>query len=209
MNLSNDIIDSQTERVRRLFRQWDAYMEAHVEFWDIPGEFDIHTQSHCERVLMHALRLGEARGVSDRTMEALAHAAIFHDTRRRDNYLDVGHGGRAALYYKEYCGAGTLAFLPEAFWTMRFHDRDDALGIEIVGREGGDDAGRWLEVYRCFKDADALDRLRLGTWCLDVKYLRTEESKAMTGFAQHLVEATSDPVELARMYAEMEKYRTM
>lgn len=207
MNISGQIIGRQTDRVRRLFERWRAYMEERVVFWDIPGEFDIHTQGHCERVLLHALRIGEARGADDRSMEALAHAAIFHDTRRRDNHLDVGHGGRAALYYRDHCAATGLAFLSEACLAMRFHDRDDALGEQVIGREGGAEAARWVEVYRCFKDADALDRLRLGTWCLDVRFLRTPEARGMVAFAQQLVEQTTDPAELSRMYAAMEAYR--
>lgn len=206
-NVSEEIIARQPERVQQMFVHWEEYMERHMVFWEIPGEFDIHTQGHCERVLMHALRIGEARGLPDRALVALAHAAIFHDTRRKDNYLDVGHGGRAALYYREFCACHDIDFCPEAFNAVKFHDRDDDLGIRSIRRDGGDDADGWLEVYRCFKDADALDRLRLGTWCLDVNYLRTPEAKTMTDFAEHLVRDTIDPDELAKMFREVEKFR--
>jgi hypothetical protein len=158
-------------------------------------------------VLLHALRIGVAQGLKLRSLIALAHAAIFHDTRRKDNYLDVGHGGRAAKYYKEHCEKTHLHFLPEAYETMKFHDRDDRLGDDRIIREAKDDAPDWLTVYHDFKDADALDRLRLGTWCLDEKYLRCQEAKEMVPYAQYLVEQTTDPVALKKIYDLMMPFK--
>ena len=207
MNISKDIIEAQPLRVRQLFLQWEPFMEDRVEFWDIPGNIDIHTQGHCERVLFHAMRIGEARHVSDRAMTALAHASIFHDTRRKDNYLDVGHGARAAHYYKELCQSSGLTFHPEAFAAICFHDRDDETGRDFIASHSGEDDAAWQEVYAIFKDADALDRYRLGEWCLDERFLRTPESKTMTAFALHLVQSTIPPAELALTYAQTEPFR--
>lgn len=213
MRIPDNIIDRQEAAVRDLFRHWETYMEQNVEFWDIPGDLDIHTQGHCERVLMHALRIGVARGVSRRQLLALAYASIFHDTRRKDNYLDTGHGERAAEYYKEYSGkhacgdASAMSFLPEAYAAIWYHDRDDSLGEDYIRSHAGADAQSWLEVYHIFKDADALDRLRLGTWCLDPAYLRTPEAKTMADFAQRLVEASIPADELERTYSLTEPFR--
>lgn len=41
---------------------------------------------------------------------------------------------------------------------------------------------------RFFKDADALDRFRLGPNALDAKYLRTEQAKKMLDFAKVTLE---------------------
>lgn len=207
MNKAEEIIKKESELVQRMFRHWTDYMEREVVFWDIPGGPEIHAQNHCERVLLHALRIGEAQGLPLRSLTALAHAAIFHDTRRKDNYLDVGHGGRAAKYYKEHCEHTRLEFLPEAYAAMMYHDRDDSLGDSYIMREGKGEATRWLTVYHDFKDADALDRLRLGTWCLDEKYLRSQEAKGMVGYAQWLVEQTTNPVALKRVYDMMMPFR--
>ena len=35
--------------------------------------------------------------------EVLCMASVFHDSRRQDDWYDVGHGQRAAEYYREYC----------------------------------------------------------------------------------------------------------
>lgn len=192
-----------------MFLTWIRFMEQEVDFWEIPGDLDIHTQGHCERVLMHALRIGEARHASDRQMFALAHSAIFHDTRRKDNYLDTGHGARAAKHYREFCLGGKLRFLPEAYAAIWYHDRDDELGEEYISRHTAEGSERraWTEVYHVFKDADALDRLRLGTWCLDPKYLRTPQATAMIPFAQQLVENTIPPSELQHTYNLTEPFR--
>lgn len=187
-------------------------MEEHVEFWDIPGSLDIHTQGHCERVLMHALRIADSRHDSDRILLALSLASIFHDSRRKDNYLDTGHGDRAAEYYKEFCESGRQdsslpPFLEETYTAIKFHDRDDSDGEAYIDSHAGTAKEIWTEVYHVFKDADALDRLRLGTWCLDAKYLRTPESKPMTAFAQQLVEATIASDELQQTYSMLEPFR--
>lgn len=207
MKIPQTIIQQQSERVSQAFMQWEPYMETQVEFWTIPGDLDIHTQGHCERVLMHALRIGDARQVTDRQLQALAMASIFHDTRRKDNYLDTGHGARAAAYYKAFCADHELPFLPETYEAICFHDRDDAMGEEDIREHAGADAAPWIEVYHIFKDADALDRLRLGTWCLDPKYLRTPEAKTMIAFAQHLVEVTIPVDELRHTYEQTEPFR--
>lgn len=202
MNIPEKTISRQPERVRKMFLTWIKFMEQEVDFWEIPGDLDIHTQSHCERVLMHALRIGEARHASDRQMLALAHASIFHDTRRKDNYLDTGHGARAAKHYREFCDNCKLKFLPEAYTAIQYHDRDDKLGERYINGHTatGNEHDSWIEIYHDFKDADGLDRLRLGTWCLDPKFLRTPEAKAMIPFAQQLVEDTIPPNELQNTY---------
>ena len=43
-------------------------------------------------------------------------------------------------------------------------------------------------LYQIFKDADALDRFRLGPNALDAKYLRTEQAKKMLDFAKVTLE---------------------
>lgn len=56
-----------------------------------------------------------------------------------------------------------------------------------------DDTDGWLEVYHDFKDADALDRFRLGPWGLSTKYLRTKESKELMPLAKQMIIDTIDP----------------
>lgn len=203
--------DTLPAEVRNLFLKWGQFLYDDVSF-NMPDS-PLHAAHHCERVLYHALRMGVAEmGIDDaEALEILAHASVFHDTRRHDEYLDTGHGARAAVYYTEYCTAALnqcddecgrskvagIKFHPEAVYLMRYHDLDDALGIEAIRRDFPDNAERVEKLYAIFKDADALDRWRLGRWGLDEKYLRTASAHTLVETARRLVTDTMDPDILA------------
>jgi hypothetical protein len=217
--IDHTILDQENGQVASMFSYWRQLMDDKIKFWQINDGIDIHTEGHCERVLLLALKLGEKRHLKLRSLIALCHASIFHDTRRKDNYLDRGHGQRAAEYYKQFCTDNGLKYLPEVYAVIAYHDQDDEMGEKYIREEAPrhslanagektDDTEGWLEVYHDFKDADALDRYRLGPWGLDAKFLRSNESKELMEFAQHLVTVTIDPellkdvTELTRPYAE-------
>lgn len=102
MRIPRYIIDNLPARVRIPFLHWTEYMEKNLSF--NLADSEIHTKSHSERVLLYALLIGEKMAENTKTdLCALAHAAIFHDTRRLDDGLDTGHGERAASYYMKYC----------------------------------------------------------------------------------------------------------
>ena len=194
MIVTEEILLNESPRVSSMFSYWRDEMYSKLKFWTLDDGIDIHTEGHCERVLLLALKIGEKRQLLLRSMIALCHASIFHDTRRKDNYLDRGHGDRAADYYKEFCEKNSMKFLPEVFATIKYHDRNDEEGEEYIRREApADEMEGWLEVYRDFKDADALDRFRLGPWGLNESFLRTEQSRELVDFARELVDKTIDP----------------
>lgn len=74
---------------------------------------------------------------------------------------------------------------------MTWHDQSDAEGLDAIVRQaGGHRAAKgWLEAYRIFKDADALDRVRLGEAGLNVRMLRTEAARGMVDLARQLFSA--------------------
>ncbi len=194
MIVTEEILLNESPRVSSMFSYWRDEMYSKLKFWTLDDGIDIHTEGHCERVLLLALKIGEKRQLLLRSMIALCHASIFHDTRRKDNYLDRGHGDRAADYYKEFCEKNSMKFLPEVFASIKYHDRNDEEGEEYIRREApADEMEGWLEVYRDFKDADALDRFRLGPWGLNESFLRTEQSRELVDFARELVDKTIDP----------------
>lgn len=127
----------------------------------------LHTREHCSRVLLYALLIADKIVVSDKEKEVLCHAAVFHDSRRQDDWQDVGHGQRAADYYQSYCAENSLEYHPWSYDIMAWHDRDDESGKDAMKE---DVTGREILLYQIFKDADALDRFRLGPDGLDVKY---------------------------------------
>lgn len=176
--------------VHEPFRRWAEYMYAHVPF-RLPDS-EIHAHAHCERVLLYALLLvSKLLPGDDAAMEVLAHAAVFHDTCRENDGRDTGHGARAADFYESFCREHTeLRYWPEAACLMRWHDRDDAKGKDAITEAFADNAERVALLYSIFKDADALDRWRLGRRGLDINRLRTDEAAQLAGFSRTLVAMT-------------------
>lgn len=174
--------------VGEYYRKWADYMYEQVPFC-LADSF-IHSQAHAERVLLYAMMLGDKLMPGDAAaLTILAHAAVFHDTQRQDEWADVGHGARAAAFYKEFCRTHKeVEFMPEAVYVMGYHDRDDRVGREAIQRDFSAQAERMLMLYSIFKDADALDRWRLGRRGLDINRLRSDEAVALAGFSRKLIE---------------------
>ncbi len=154
------------------YQRWSDFLHHEVHFaWE--GS-EAHTAEHCARVLLIALLLSQQLELEPQLRAVLALACVFHDSRRHDDGLDVGHGQRAADYYREYCQAHELTCDKRAYLIMAYHDRNDALGeAELMELPSG------VLLYHLFKDADALDRLRFGPFDLDVRYLRTEAARTL------------------------------
>ncbi len=177
--------------VGKCFKKWAEYMYQSVPFQ--LADSPIHSTAHCERVLLYALLIGAVElGDDSRALTILAHASIFHDTRREDEGKDTGHGARAAAFYEEFCKTHPeLTFLPEAACLMRWHDRHDERGEEAIRAAFPDSVDAVVHLYKIFKDSDALDRWRLGRWGLNPDYLRTDRALALVDFARKLVMLTT------------------
>lgn len=199
------ILDRRPVRVRELYDRWEGFLDRNVRF-TMPFS-KVHAKPHCKRVLLHALTIGNLLCPDDdEAAEILAHAAVFHDSRRHDDYIDRGHGARAAVYYGEYCDSHPeITYHPEAAEIMRFHDIDDKAGLADIARRFPNDSGRVAKLYSIFKDADALDRFRLGGSGFDARYLRTDAARSMIDEAKSLVEQTTDPALLRSLAAEVEE----
>ena len=199
--------------VLRLYNYWSDFFNGKVRF-NRPDSL-IHAAGHCRRVLLHAISIGRRIfGDDPEALEILAQASVFHDTRRIDESYDKGHGARAAVYYKEYCREHPeVVFHPETVFLIRFHDLDDTLGIDAIRKNFGNDAPRVEKLYEIFKDADALDRPRLGPHGLDPLFLRTVPAQDSVDFAKELIEATIDPDAYRRVSEEvaavMDRFRKM
>lgn len=195
-------IDGLSPIVKTMFLQWRDFLYSRVRF-NMPDS-EIHAAAHCERVLLYALIIGhEIFGDDPYVLTALAHAAVFHDTRRLDDYLDTGHGARAAVYYRQFCDeTPDIDFMPEAELMMRYHDIDDKRGKVGIKHSFHGSLPMMLKLYDIFKDADALDRWRLGKHGLDPEYLRTEQAKEMVDYSRRIVDETV-PEELRLMLDEM------
>lgn len=183
MNLENTSNTPVNQVIQNTYEKWNEFMKEKIEFslTDSTG----HTKSHCARVLLFALIIGQQKGLSDDEMDALGMAAVFHDSRRHDDGLDKGHGSRAAEYYKHYCNEHDLPYDERTYYIMSYHDQDDLLGLSEIKKSSSLDE-RAILLYQIFKDADALDRFRFGPNAIDVKYLRTKEAHQLLNYAKEL-----------------------
>lgn len=205
MKVSQHEIDKLSPTVRNIFLQWRDFLYHRVKF-NMPDS-EIHAAAHCERVLLYSLIIGEQIfGDNARMLTALAHASVFHDTRREDEYLDTGHGARAAVYYRQFYNENKdIEFMPEAALMMKYHDIEDMRGKAGIMKEYKGALPTMFKLYNIFKDADALDRWRLGAKGFDTKYLRTEPAKEMTEYSKRIVEETMDSQLLKRITEEVER----
>lgn len=204
MIVPSDEISRLPSTVKALFLRWSDFMYSRVRF-NMPDS-ELHAAAHCERVLLYALLVGNDIYTGDAgALEILAHAAIFHDTCRQDEYLDTGHGARAAVYYSKFCDTSKdIEFHNESAYLMRYHDLDDNDGREAIARAFPEHSDKVARLYSIFKDADALDRWRLGSYGIDVRYLRTDNARHLLDFAKRIVEETV-PEELIRRIEQLIK----
>lgn len=141
----------------------------------------IHGVPHTTRVLVWAEVLaGLVSGPGAIRREELRWAAAVHDVGRVDDGVDRGHGARAAVWVTEELaglrpetGRLDLGFVAEL---CRWHETEDR-AIERLSLE-----------LLVLKDADALDRARLGD--LDRSRLRLTRSQRLIEPAVRLEAAT-------------------
>lgn len=173
------------KKIEDKFFQWSNFLENNIEFW--LKESEIHTKNHCKRVLLFSLLIADEMNLSESEKDILAMASVFHDSRRKDDGFDVGHGKRAANYYRHYCGNSNLKYEQRTYDAICFHDIDDEIGIEKINEKNSKEHNSVL-LYKIFKDSDALDRFRLGPSGLDIRYLRTKEAIGLYDYAKNIWE---------------------
>lgn len=150
--------------------------------WFAHNPSGIHGVAHVARVQVWAERLaGEVAGPGALRLPELRWAAACHDLGRHDDGIDRGHGERSAAWVVANLAAARpeltanvdLAFVAEL---CRWHQPKDR------------DAARMTVELMILKDADGLDRARLGD--LDPDRLRLGRSRGFVAAAERLYDAT-------------------
>ncbi|MDO8963416.1 MAG: HD domain-containing protein [Coriobacteriia bacterium] len=136
----------------------------------------IHGVGHTRRVRTHAREIATEVGLVRWELIALDLAALWHDIGRTDDGVDYYHGAKSA---GKVVGLGLHdgvepIVLETALFAVTHHCGDEAHAERAAHRMSDPDAS-W-RVFRILKDADALDRVRLGD--LDASFLRYDASKA-------------------------------
>lgn len=151
----------------------------------------IHGIGHSARVLLLCDKLSELNDLSDIEKKILLTAALWHDIGRNNDMCDDYHGFESMKKVLSRKGIYPYNSLSESdLNVVRFivenHPIDDTNGIENIANYSID-RDIAIKLYFIFKDADALDRLRIGD--LNPKYLRNQYSHRLIGYASELLHA--------------------
>ncbi len=139
------------------------------------GSTGIHGVGHTRRVLVHACEIAGELGLCAWECEALELAACWHDIGRTHDGADHYHGAKSAV---KVVGLGLQAgiepaVLEVALFAVTHHCGDEAHAEQ--GTHWTINPAATRRVFRVLKDADGLDRVRLGD--LDPAMLRHDISR--------------------------------
>ena len=147
----------------------------------------LHGQAHVARVMVHALRLIEATGWEHEAARLWA-SVYLHDLERTHDGKCLRHGAAAVARWETQLPL-QLHILSGGVTEMDYPAI--ALAVEVHCLPNSEEPLRddpsW-PLVALLKDADGLDRVRLGD--LDRSFLRLPESVTMIDFAQELYDET-------------------
>ena len=123
--------------VRERYKIWSRFLTEQVGF--SLQHSQQHTKEHCARVLLFCLLFAQRENLSEQDADALAMAACFHDSRRINDGLDIGHGHRAAKYYCTWCAEHEYVLDARVVFIMAYHEQNDKLGKAALQRGFSDD----------------------------------------------------------------------
>ena len=144
----------------------------------------VHGSGHIHRVLLFAALIAWQEALPEDLVRQLFRAAAYHDVGRTFDGYDLDHGARSAQRLEELTGQ-TGEALAELQAAVTAHALPDARLEETVHAFHPADFDRAVELTRLLKDADNLDRVRLGD--LKVKFLRHESAKNLADFTLRLL----------------------
>lgn len=149
----------------------------------------LHGIMHTYRVMIHVLNLGVLSGFESEARTAFF-AAYIHDMARRHDGYCTRHGRDAVEnYLVEYHdlfkrNGASEANLQQIAYAVSLHSLPDVPSISSTDDES-------QKVLFLLKDADALDRIRLGENDLDTSFLRLKVTHQCIPFASQLYSRTN------------------
>ena len=164
---------------------------------DVPAKWfthdsHLHGVSHTQRVYIHARRLVRELNWTEDNAGLVLSAALWHDIGRSNDGRDPRHGARSAARVVKLGLHASLSAADAqlALFAVRYHCRSDGRGASRAA--GQHDPERALRILWLLKDADALDRVRLGppghgAREVDSSTLRHPCTPAMIDFAMELL----------------------
>jgi len=150
-------------------------------------ESDKHGINHTYRVMFHVLNIGKKAGMNHEIKTAFC-AAFIHDMARLHDSYCTEHGPRAArlkfpLFKDTF---RSLGFVEDDLRAIKLAISNHSIRHEIFTGH------KYYKTVALLKDADALDRIRIGENNLKIQYLRIPESLQLVDFAKQLYFCTKD-----------------
>lgn len=141
----------------------------------------VHGINHTYRVMYHVLNIGRMAGLNHEVRLAFC-AAFIHDMSRLHDGYCTEHGGWAAknklpLFLNLFYQSGVSRFGIRA---IKLAVANHSIRLEIKKENP------YYKTVALLKDADALDRIRIGENNLKIEYLRYPETVGMVDFAKKL-----------------------
>lgn len=168
---------TQGEEVKNVIRYLE-YVEPHFN-----EPYGIHGIEHTKRVTTLTLLLCEQLKVNDIEKGILSICGCLHDIGRINDFTDETHGKLSVDKIKEYnlLNGANKQETNIINFIIENHCISDCKAIENLNESNLENKEEIFRLFSIFKDADALDRVRLND--LDINYLRYEQSKALVNTA--------------------------
>jgi HD superfamily phosphodiesterase len=155
--------------------------------------YGIHGAGHIRRVHILADRLTRELGWDAEARRRVLTAALWHDIGRTHDGWEPGHGRRSVERAVELGLDESLendddrAVVLFAILCHSDEDEEASAALEALSADLREAA---VQALRLLKDADALDRVRLGYYDLDPRRLRFDCSHELISFANALYRYT-------------------
>lgn len=129
-----------------------------------------HGLGHGIRTMLLALIIARTENCECKELGILALAALLHDAGRVNDGHDPAHGKRGAEMVRRLLG--------------NLRGSGAELAARLVEQHCEEDAEKMPGMLKWLKDADALERFRLGPNALNEKYLRTSAARWLVPLAK-------------------------
>lgn len=147
----------------------------------------LHGINHTYRVMSHIINLCEKHNLNIHLPAALT-AAFIHDMARQHDGYCTEHG--------KWAVEKKMPLFRDFFKDINLNENEiEQIAVAVEYHSLPDELEKDHPAYivtALLKDADALDRVRLGDDNLDPGFLRLEKSKELIGFAKKLFLSSSN-----------------